>query len=436
MHTSLRRPLGPPSARQRLGLVDAPSQIYAAAVAVGLLHAVDDALLHRQAGVPLAQHLPALLAVTVTGVASVLVFPRLRAGLQSALALLAGVLTGTNGAMHVLTVVGEGPGGSDLTGLLAAVAGIVMVGLAVAVPYLRRGEGNRSRPRRWVVRVAATAAGAVAAQMLLLPLAIGLVQTHKFREPTGAPPSAAYQDVVFTSSDGLQLSGWYAPSRNRAAVLVVNSAGGDRNGSVRHAELLASHGYGVLLYDARGTGRSEGTPNGWGWDWDRDVAGALDFLRERPDVDAARIGGLGLSTGADVLVEVAAEQHGLAAVVADGATGRSFGDRPPGVAAAPFSWAMFAAGQLFSGTSPGRPLAELMAETAPTPMLLVAGGSLPSERWANARYARAGGEHVELWDLPDVAHNAGIWQRKDDYERRVVGLFDRELVAATLTTTG
>ena len=29
--------------------------------------------------------------------------------------------------------------------------------------------------------------------------------------------------------------------------------------------MLARHGYGVLLFDRRGEGRSEGEPNAWGW---------------------------------------------------------------------------------------------------------------------------------------------------------------------------
>ena len=89
-------------------------------------------------------------------------------------------------------------------------------------------------------------------------------------------------------------------------------------GPWRHARLLASHGYGVLLYNARGSGLSEGDPNGWGWDWQRDVVGAIDFLQARDGVEDDRIGGLGLSTGADVLIEVAAHDPELRAVVADG----------------------------------------------------------------------------------------------------------------------
>ena len=271
--------------------------------------------------------------------------------------------------------------------------------------------------------------------VVLYPVAVAITVTHKHREPIGRPPSSAYQPVTFAASDGLELSGWYAASKNGAAVIVVHGGGGDRTGARAHAELLARHGYGVLLYDSRGRGQSEGSPNALGWGWPKDVAGALAFLRGRPDVGPDRIGGLGLSTGADVLIEVAAERRQLRAVVADGATGRSFADvrNLRGVdLAAPYWWSMYTAAGVLSGSSPGEPLEELVAGVAPTPLLLIAASrGFPAERDFNRIYADAAREPVELWDLPDVAHTAAIRERADDYERRVVGFFDRGLLHGT-----
>ena len=87
--------------------------------------------------------------------------------------------------------------------------------------------------------------------------------THKSREPIPAAP-AGYESVEFDAADGLKLSGWYAPSRNGAAVVLVHGGGGNRTGPLDHAQLLRRHGYGVLLYDSRGRGESDGTPDAWG----------------------------------------------------------------------------------------------------------------------------------------------------------------------------
>ena len=91
----------------------------------------------------------------------------------------------------------------------------------------------------------------------------------------------AHENVSFRTSDGLTLSGWYVPSRNGAAIVIVHGGGGDRDGDRRHAATLAHAGYGVLLYDARGRGESQGDPDAYGWTWGRDVDTAIAWLEQR-----------------------------------------------------------------------------------------------------------------------------------------------------------
>ena len=83
--------------------------------------------------------------------------------------------------------------------------------------------------------------------------------------------------------------------------------------------MLARHGYGVLLFDRRGEGKSEGEPNSWGWGGEADIKAAIAYLQRRPDVDPDRIGGIGLSVGGEMMIEAAAETDELAAVVSEGA---------------------------------------------------------------------------------------------------------------------
>jgi uncharacterized protein len=406
--------------------------VFRVATGVALLHALDDAFFNRQPGVDLGQHAIAAGVALVVGVAAIVAFPRLRPGLRAACAIVFGVLSVVNGAFHVAHIAVVETANSDVTGVLALVAGVLLVGLGLAIPFLHRGEGERTRRRRWAYRLVAIGVGALAAFFVLFPIGIGIAQTHKHREAIGDPPSSTYEDVTFEASDGLRLSGWYVPSRNRAAVIVVHGGGGDRTGAVRHAELLARRGYGVLLYDSRGRGESEGSPNAFGWGWPEDVTGALAFLEARGDVDPDRIGGVGLSTGANVLIEVAAGNDQLKAVVADGATARSFGDYRNTIGLdeqAPFYVSMFTTVRVLSGSSPGRPLEDLVSEIAPTPLLLIAcGRGVQDEREFNRVYAEAAREPVELWDLPDVSHTAAVRERPEEYERRVVGLFDEELL--------
>jgi X-Pro dipeptidyl-peptidase (S15 family) len=64
--------------------------------------------------------------------------------------------------------------------------------------------------------------------------------------------------------------------------------------------MLVRHGYGVLLFDRRGEGESEGDWNVFGWQGERDLYAAAGFLRSRDDVDPERIGGIGRSVGGEM----------------------------------------------------------------------------------------------------------------------------------------
>jgi dienelactone hydrolase len=399
------------------------AMVFTIALALALVHALDDAFAHRGAGLGVGQHvLPALIAIGAC-VAAVVAFPSLRPGLRAALAFSFGGLALVNGMLHVAHVGQHGAAGSDVTGVLAVAAGLVLLGLAVAIPWRHRGEGT------WKTRSFAVPAGPLAMFFVLGPVGLGIVETHKWREPVGDPPSAAYHDVTFKASDGLDIAGWYRPSENGAAVLVVHGGGSDRKGSVDHAKMLARHGYGVLLYDARGRGESDGSPNGYGWDWAKDVAGALAFLERRDDVDPERIGAVGLSTGADVLIEVAAERRDLAAVITDGAAAGSFEDwhrlRGTELGIAP-GWMMFKTIKVLSGDPPGAPLEDLMSRVEAPTLLISAGTS--DEREFNVLYEEAARDQVEHWNLPDAQHTHAIREHAEEYEQRVVGFLNEALL--------
>jgi dienelactone hydrolase len=402
--------------------------VFSVATVLVLVHALDDAFVHRQPGVGLGQHALAAAITVGAGVVGTVAFPSLRPGLRAALAFSFGGLALFNGMLHVTHLARYAPAESDLTGALAAVAGVVLVALAVSIPWRHRGEGAAPGWRCWAVRVLVLPAAVIGLFISVVPVGFSIVDAHKFREPVGAPPSAAYGNVAFRASDGLRIKGWYRPSENGAAVVLVHGGGSDRTGSVSHAKMLARHGYGVLVYDARGRGESEGGPNGYGWDWGKDVDGALGFLKARDDVEPDRIGALGLSTGADVLIEVAARRSDLHAVVTDGAAAGSFEDwrRLEGVnPMTPFFWAQFTALRLFSGDAPGPPLEDLVARIT-SPLLLISADE-HEEYDFNVLYDQAGGKRVDHWNLPDAHHTAAIRDSAEKYERRVVAFFDRSL---------
>jgi alpha-beta hydrolase superfamily lysophospholipase len=135
-------------------------------------------------------------------------------------------------------------------------------------------------------------------------------------QPRRSAALAAARDVTLRTADGLALHGWYLPSRSGAAVVLVHGLGQARDGLAFEAEALAQAGHGVLLFDLRGHGESEGGAPSWGDRERLDVRAALAFVRAQADVDPARVGAVGFSMGAYALAEVAAEvDAGVAAQV-------------------------------------------------------------------------------------------------------------------------
>jgi fermentation-respiration switch protein FrsA (DUF1100 family) len=267
--------------------------------------------------------------------------------------------------------------------------------------------------------------------LIVFPLVVAIVATHRARTSVAAPDlGRPYERVSFTTGDGLRLSGWYVPSRNRAAVIV--SPG--RDGTIGHARMLARRGYGVLLFDRRGEGESEGDFNAFGWGGDEDIKAAVSFLRARPDVDPVRVGGLGLSVGGEMMIEAAADDRRLRAVVSEGAGVRSLAehwdDPSPSGLQRPFSeWvAQTAALVVLANQGPPPSLTSLVGRIEPRPLLLIRGLEGQEQEALNSVYAEAAGRPKALWEVPGAGHTGALSARPRQYERRVVGFFDRALL--------
>ena len=360
-------------------------------------------------------------------------FDSLRPGVRAAIAFTFGVLAAVNGGRHVhhFAIEGQPLTANDVTGVLALGAAVVLVGLAAWIPFHHRGEGTSGPVLRWTIRVLLLPVFFVALAFFYMPVGMAIVDIHSLPRSIGSPPSADYQDVSFTASDGVDLEGWYRPSRNGASVLMISGGGGNRRSTLRHAKMLARNGYGVLVYDPRGSGNSEGTVNSYGWGWEKDAAAALDFLAERDDVEPGRVGVLGLSTGGDIAIDIAARRDDVKAVVADGVAqigyqdAKEYTDDP---AQRLGTYVMFKAIEVIQGRpGPKASLADQIARSS-APHLIVSAGKQEKE-WGEL-YDRAGGARSELWYLPKAGHTAALKQYPEAYEQRVVSFLDANLAGS------
>ena len=405
-------------------------RIFVVAVGVIALHVVDDSFLQPQPGTSAGDHLVSgLVPLGVLGLA-VAAYTRVRGGARAAIAILVGVfgiVAGIEAAHYTKHV---GPSGDDFTGLLSIPAGVALLGLGLVTLWTtRRRHGGLVR--RSARRAAIGVASILIAAFFVFPIGYAYVGTHAARPPVddidlGSP---LVEQIQLHTSDGLTLEGSYVPSKNGAAVVVAFG----RKGTQRPARMLARHGYGVLIFDRRGEGESDGDPNPYAWsDGERDLIAAIDFLKGRPDVEPGRIGGLGLSVGGETFLQAAAHSEDVRAVISEGATTRSGGEQRsvPGSDFGPvaLNTVITAATAVFSNSAPPPHLIDLVDQISPRSVLFIySPKDDPDEPRFNRAFYREAGAPKAIWGVPEAGHVGAQEARPREYEQRVTRFFDQAL---------
>lgn len=141
---------------------------------------------------------------------------------------------------------------------------------------------------------------------------VGLTVRNSWRarvpvETTPGDLAARAREVRFLAGDGLALEGVLAPPEaGRPVLLFQHGVGANRDDMVPWAKVFAAAGYGVLAFDWRAHGRSEGRLIGFGATEAADVAGALAFLARDPSTRGRPVGIVAQSMGAGIVAQAAA----------------------------------------------------------------------------------------------------------------------------------
>lgn len=318
---------------------------------------------------------------------------------------------------------------TSVVGLVAALAGLALLGLGVRRVW---------RTGRLVARLLVVPVAVLLVATLALTVAQGVAATVVPRAPvSGRTPASVglrYEDVAAVTADGVRLAGWYVPSANGAAVVLRHGSGSARSDVLDQAAALAGLGYGVLMVDARGHGGSEGRAMDFGWYGDLDIRAAVDLLVRRPDVHDGRIGVVGLSMGGEEAVGAVAADDRIRAVVAEGATNRVAGDKVwladevgvRGWLQGQLDRLTYGTADLLTAASPPPTLRASAAAAAPRPVLLVASAQSFEEVGA-ARFIAAGSPgSVSVWLAPG-GHTGALRAAPTEWDRRVGQFLDAAL---------
>ena len=215
---------------------------------------------------------------------------------------------------------------------------------------------------------------------------------------------------------------------------------------------LAQSGYGVLLYDARSHGNSQGEFTTRGWEEKNDVLGALEYLQRRSDADPNRIGALGYSMGGEAVLRAAFESEALRALVLDMPSGSIGGDAPENFGQwllYPTRYVLLAILENRIGADKPPTLSDLIPDMTPRPLLIIAdtekglrdlwvlymAASEPKELWevSPPSVLDPATEHrerrvVRLWKIPTPDFEGGYSYAPEEYARRVTDFFDQALL--------
>lgn len=295
---------------------------------------------------------------------------------------------------------------------------------------------------RAIFRVLGRVAGVVAGSYLLIVAARGsraLVRPDvRAFEPAweGAPATPAdigldYEDVRFTTDDGVTLSGWYIPAARdtRTAVVVLHGFSGHRLPELAAFVPWVQERHHVLQFDFRGHGSSGPAAVTLGSHERRDVAAAVRFLESR---GLGPIALFGISMGASTAI-VAAPDLPVAAVVADAPFAvlhHPVANRM-GELGYPFSKLgsrlIVTAVALRTRTRLADPI-RMVRRIAPRGLLIIAPQEDRLIDWHQSEelYAAAR-EPKELYLVPGSAHADAYATDPEAYRARVLGFLERYL---------
>jgi fermentation-respiration switch protein FrsA (DUF1100 family) len=142
---------------------------------------------------------------------------------------------------------------------------------------------------------------------------VAMIFENKFIYFPSQYPHGLYEEARFiphltecwmTTEDGVKIHGWFTPADSAiATVVIAHGNAGNISHRIDFVRRLQQIHFNVMIFDYRGYGKSEGSPDEAGVY--RDGRAAFDYVVRLPGVDARKIILWGTSLGGAVAVDVA-----------------------------------------------------------------------------------------------------------------------------------
>ena len=289
----------------------------------------------------------------------------------------------------------------------------------------------------WIRLISMGLVGGFLLAFIVIEMIFIMAITQPAPSVIGSPPhrnnGIEYQSVALISElEGITLSGWYIPSENGAAIILLHGYGNNRLEMISRADILARHGYGVLLYDLRGHGESGGEKRAFGWQDVKDVKAALEFLSRIDNVNPDRIGILGFSIGGQIAIRATAEYEEIKAIIADDPSFVTIDDAPRSLNIKEkttylASWITSRFVSLWTGIQIPAGIPEKIKEISPRPIMLIATGETRGRDLVRYFYQIAY-QPKELWEIPETFHGGQLKARTLEYEDKMITFFNKNLL--------
>lgn len=251
------------------------------------------------------------------------------------------------------------------------------------------------------------------------------------------------ENVVFPTRDGGELRGWFVPAPASVdgpgpCIVLVYGYGGYKEQMIYYARIVHEAGFSTFMFDMQGSGMRRGKPVTLGMKEKWDLMDAIRYVQTRPEVDAERIGVLGVSMGAATALLAAEDDPAIKAIVSDSSYANMVDMIQPGLRAFVGAPAQIFAPLIvwFAESMMGVKASEITPEVSAhklgkTPVFVIHGADdiLTNPKSAKKIYDALSGPK-ELWVVPNCGHARAPEVEPEEYRRRVNEFFVRTLAAA------